>query len=161
MDFAPTLIQVARSYDGTTETSYNSGPHIDDWLKAVHCHPGDAWCAAALCAWIAETEKQLGIVFDFNPSASALSLLELNPHLVVAVPQPGDLAIFCHDRPKHLGHAGLVTSTISMNSDLASFSFLSGNTFKDASSREGNTVAEHPAFARDPKLAGFLRLAIR
>jgi hypothetical protein len=146
------LIATARRYLDVRETSTNAGPHIDDWLRAVGCNPGVSWCAAAVCAWIAETDPKN----TFHRSASALSLLERNLAIVINDPQPGDVVVWSHDPVKHLGHTGIITSTINVDGKLASIVVIAGNTSADGQSRNGDRVAEHECSL--DKVAGYLRV---
>jgi hypothetical protein len=93
---------------------------------------------------------------QLTPSASALSLLERNPHLVVGEPQPGDLAVWCHDPVKHLGHVGIITSVVRIDGKVVSLIVIAGNTSADGRSRNGDRVAEHEASL--DKLAGYVRV---
>jgi hypothetical protein len=157
-EFGLELIVTARSYSHVVETAPNTdnGGPIDQWLAAVNCPPGNAWCAAAACAWVRETGKRLGVSFDFKPSASALGVLHKNTGLVVEDVQPGDLIIWDHG--KGLGHIGVVTSTVEVDGVLGGISAIAGNTSKDGKSRNGTMVADHPVNYPDPKIAGFVRI---
>lgn len=147
------LIATARKYKHVVETSYNSGPHIDDWLKFVHQQPGASWCAAYVCAMIHETDPDT----DFKFSASALRLLELNPSRIIPAFEPGCLVVWVHDSVKHLGHVGIGTGSISVGGQIVMIDVIAGNTTPDGHSREGKFVAEKSFIVPDPKIAGYLR----
>lgn len=148
------LIARARQDLHVRETSPNQGPVINDMLAGVHCAPGCSWCAAAVCWWIAHAGLDPSITF--HPSASALSLLERNPHLVITDPQPGDVVVWCHDPAKHLGHVGIVTATTRVNGVLTSITVIAGNTSADGRSPNGDRVAEHECSLE--RVAGYLRV---
>ena len=45
---------------GVRETSANSGPVVDDYLRGVGIAPPANWCAAAVAAWLREGFKSIG-----------------------------------------------------------------------------------------------------
>jgi hypothetical protein len=144
------LIRTARSYNGHRETKRNSSPLIDRWLQGVGQPPGEAWCAAFVCACIHETEPNLG----FLKSAGALKLITRNPDRVISDPEPGCVVVWDHGKGK--GHTGIVTDVLFTPQE---FSAICGNADdKDSRSREGVMVAEHSGYsASAPNIAGFLR----
>lgn len=147
------LIATARKYLGTVETSYNSGPHIDDWLKLVRRQPGASWCAAFVCGVIHETDPDTDIKF----SASALSLLEKNPGRIIDAFEPGCLVVWVRDPAKHTGHVGIGTGSIAVGGQLVTIDVIAGNTSLDGHSHDGKYVAEKTFIVPDPKIAGYLR----
>jgi hypothetical protein len=149
------LIATARKYKHVVETSYNSGPYIDDWLKFVHQQPGASWCAAYACAMIHETDPAT----DFKFSASALSLLEKNPGRIIDAFETGCLVVWAHDPKKHTGHVGIGTGSLAIAGQLVTIDVIAGNTTPDGHSRDGKYVAEKTFIVPDPHIAGYLRTA--
>lgn len=157
MDFSTALVATARSYLWVREKGPNTGPKIDDWLAALGLPPGNAWCAAAACAWALEAAAATGTGIAFRRSARALGLLEKNPGLVVAAPAPGDLVVWDHGQG--LGHVAVLTAVVSVGGAVAALAAVAGNTSADGHSRNGDRVAEHAVAYPDAKIAAYLRIA--
>jgi hypothetical protein len=156
---AEAIIAKARRYRGRmVETDGpNDGPEIREWLSARGIHVPAAWCAAFACAQAREAAADLQVTLAFRGSAGALRLLDLNPDLVVAEPEPGALVIWDHGHGK--GHAGIVTGVTRVDRALAEIDVIAGNTNADGS-RDANMVWERsfpqPDGAR--KIAGYIRI---
>jgi CHAP domain len=160
-EFGTALVATARKYLYVRETNGNNsdnGHFIDASLAALGLPPGNSWCAAAICAWVKETQQTTGAKFKFRRSARAMGLWELNTDLRVAVAdiQPGD--ILCWDHGSGLGHVAICTAAVKVNGDLASLDAVAGNTSADGHSRNGDRCAEHAVTYPDPKLVGGLRI---
>lgn len=152
---AADLVRVAQRYLdlGVHEvpTGSNSGPFIDDWIRALGLPPGLPWCAAAACAWVKEANG--GSYPDgFHPSASGLRLLQLNAALCLPrpwAPQPGDIAVWAH------GHGTSHVAVVETVGD-GTFQHISGNTNTNGS-RDGEMVARNISQLDNALLAGFIR----
>lgn len=154
---APDLVRVARKYLelGVHEVprGSNSGPYIDDWLRALGGKPGDAWCSAAACAWAREANGG-AYPSGFHPSLSGMRLLEKNAALLLPrpwEPVPGDIVVWSHGHGT--SHVGVVATPVT---NLREFTHISGNT-NSSGSREGYEVAERSASLDDVRIAGFVR----
>jgi hypothetical protein len=155
-DLARLTIANARRYNTghSLETDGpNDGPEIREWLARRGIMRPAEWCAASACAWIEDAARALRIVLKLRRSAGSLRLLELNPGLVVSVPQPGDLMIEDHGNGK--GHTRIVTEAALLP---VSLDAISGNTSADGHSRNGDRVAERVVMLPNPLLAGYLRV---
>lgn len=158
---AEALIRTARSYLGHREVKPNSSPLIDHWLQRVGQPPGMPWCAAYVCACLAETEPNL----PFRKSAGAMRILTRNPDRLITYPEPGGLVVWDHNHspdhaklPDHSGCKGHVAIVTGVGLPDGMFSAIAGNTSFDGKSREGVMVAEHAFTPKDPTIAGYMRL---
>lgn len=158
VEFGTAFVATARKYAWARETGPNTdgGGFVDQCLAALGLPPGNSWCAAAVCWWVKETCDRLGVKVEFRRSARALGLLEKNPGLVVANPQPGDLVVWDHGGG--LGHVAVLTDIVKVAGALAALAAIAGNTSADGHSRNGDRVAEHGVNYPDAKIKAFLRL---
>jgi hypothetical protein len=158
-DFVRELLDAARLSIGTTETTRNSGPEIDAWLKYAHSRPGMPWCAA----WVVFMHRIAAVSLDvLNPcprTAGSLHLWSLAPDEVKTdLPAPGDTFVLDTGAPGGAGHCGIV-ETVSPSGD--AIVSIEGNTGKDGE-REGTTVWRHqwqPRTGKRGRLVGFLSFA--
>lgn len=128
-----TILDVAFKYLGVQETpgKPNRGPKIDGWLRFVGLVPEGnayAWCCAFAVSVVFESGHSC------KKTASVKNFCELNKHLKVDVPQPGDLCARINENGT--GHIAFFVR----NLDGDYVESVDGNT-NDAGSREGNQVA--------------------
>jgi hypothetical protein len=156
--YAATLLSVARSYLGVTETEHNSGPEIDAWLDAVHCPPGKPWCMAYVHGVAAEAAKACGVANPCPRTAGALRAWELAPEVCkTQLPAPGDVFVLDTGEPGGAGHVGIVET---VSPDGRTVTSIEGNSNQEGS-REGDSVVIHkwrPVDGKRGKLIGFLSL---
>lgn len=128
---AAKALEFARASLGVTEhpRGSNRGPEIDEYLRVVGIEPTAGtpkdreWCAAFATTMVIRAANSIPCPRIFRGSASVHRLLELNPALELAEPEPGCVFIHLNDDGK--GHTGFVTevlgggivSTIEGNSD--------------------------------------------
>ncbi len=81
-DFAAAVLAAAQRdvFDeatgaGVRETSPNSGPRVDEMLRAVHVEPPANWCAAAVTSWLRAAELATGLPSPIAGSAGAKALM--------------------------------------------------------------------------------------
>lgn len=125
-----TPFEHALGFVGVKESSPNSGPQIDDWLRFVKLNPEHGayqWCAAFVCSMCNDGGRPLPYA-----TASVLRLIDKNYRLRVDTPETGD--ILAHLEGPH-GHCGFFART---DGDL--WVSVEGNT-NGAGSREGDRVA--------------------
>lgn len=157
-DFARTVAQIANSQVGVQEQPLgsNSGPKVNQYLKAVNCPPGKPWCAAFLGWCVLKASIETGHQPQLRFSASALHLWELNPDL-----QTRDLDV--EDLPllgvfDHGGGKGHVAVVLGYNPDSHRLQTIEGNGSLNGS-REGlAVVALDRRHITDAQLVGFLRI---
>lgn len=154
MTLQEAIVQEARKYLNVVEqppgTNSNWGGPIIDWLAFVGITSPASYCAAFASSMVHDAAAGLGVEISFRKSAGALHLMELNEHLKVSDPQPGDIVIFDHGHG--LGHVAIVT-------DIDSPATIAGNTSPDGTSRQGTGVFEHSYDPSNPEIAGYLRIA--
>lgn len=108
-------LEIALTQQGVCERkgTPNSGPEIDEYLRAVNSPPGAHWCAAFVVWCYAQAAQQLGSIrhMPLRRTAGVSRLWHTAPMLWRSQ-QPTKGAIFCHlKNPKDLrspGHCGLV-----------------------------------------------------
>lgn len=70
--FEAAVLASAKRDLGVRETSENSGPRVDEMLRAVGVQPPDQWCSAAVSAWIRgasrATARTAPLVGSANPN---------------------------------------------------------------------------------------------
>jgi hypothetical protein len=141
------------------ETSRNSGPEVDAYLRSVGLGPGYAWCAAFVHWCFDQGSAALALDNPCPRTAGALHLWDLcDPHMRDSesgagpfVPvQPGD--VFVIDHGHGLGHVGFIES----RKDDASWWTVEGNT-NPGGSREGDGVYRRTR-RRDEITRGYLRI---
>ncbi len=130
------VVTEAHRYIGTKETSRNSGPHIDNWLRRVQSEPGKAWCAAFAWCMLDDAIHALGLRNYLPPTAGVHKLFERAHQHHCWWTEPGPGMIFGIDHGGGLGHCGIV---IEVEGD-GTLATIEGNT-NEAGSREGNAVA--------------------
>ena len=133
------FVHVNRSQVGVKETSKNSGPEIDRYLKVAGGHPGDPWCAAAQywCAVKsgfsgADLPKHGLSVFGWWQWANATGRRILMPNL-----QRGDLYGWL-DKDGSMWHGHIGCCAEVLKDKIRGFE---GNT-NEAGGREGDCYAE-------------------
>lgn len=134
-------LKVAESYLGVTEhpPGSNRGPEVDAWLRRRGLDPAAKsypWCAAFLSACIEDAADALADLPAFKRSASCQRLVDLNPDLVLAAPEPGSVFVMLH--PDHTGHTGFVVEL----APGGGFTSLEGNS-DAAGSRTGGSVVRN------------------
>jgi hypothetical protein len=147
-------LAIAGAYVGVRETSRNSGPEIDEFLRSVNLQPGEPWCAAFIFWVFAKAAGELGLVNPVPRTGSSLRVWTLaEPVARDSNPQPGFVYILKHSPTT--GHVGIVESV----QDYETITELSGNT-NEQGSREGNAVARHtgrsPEAIHGGELQGYL-----
>ena len=125
------LIIEAHKHIGICETSYNSGPEIDEWLRRVHSEPGKSWCMALAWCKLDDAIKALGMTNPMPPTASVHRFFQMAHQFHAWWSEPGPGYIFGIDHGNGKGHAGIVLDVA--GDDLATYE---GNTNK-AGEREG------------------------
>jgi hypothetical protein len=158
-DFVRELLDAARMSLGTTETTRNSGPEIDAWLKYAHSEPGKPWCAAWVVFMHRIAAVSCDVVSPCPRTAGSLDLWAKAPdECKTDLPAPGDVFILDTGYPGGAGHCGIV-ETCSPGGDI--LETIEGNT-NAAGSREGNCVARQkwqPRTGKRGKLVGYLSFA--
>ena len=153
------LLRACEDSLGIVETTRNSGPEIDEWLKYVNAKPGDPWCIA----WIASMHRIAAVQCDVpNPCPRLAGALNLYSHAIrearADLPVPGDVVILDTGEPGGAGHGEIVTG---VSPDGERIWTIGGNT-NAAGSRNGDRVAAHegwkPRTGVRGALVGFLRL---
>jgi hypothetical protein len=147
-DLARKALELARKDIGVTEhpPGSNRGPEVDQYLRDVGLEPANhayPWCAAFLSSKIKRAAEAISFLKKFHSSASCHRLVELNPDLLLSVPEDG--CVFVHldtDRARAHDHAGFV-ETVFPGGIIGS---LEGNSDKKGS-RTGGSVVEN---ARPP-----------
>ncbi len=156
---APSLqrsaLTIAQGYIGVRENGNNTGPEVDELLRAVGLAPGNPWCAAAVFTWFAKAAGILGLVNPCPRTGSSLRIWTLaEPMCRDSNPSVGAVYVLKHS--EHTGHVGIIESV----NDDGTISEISGNTFADKGGRAGNCVARHtgrsPEAIHGGELQGFL-----
>lgn len=147
-------VEVARSFIGSKETRPNSGPDVDLFLGSVGLHPGEPWCAAFIHYVFMVAAARLGLRNPFPNTGSSLAVWRRSePYCKDPNPSPGSVYVLDHGGGD--GHVGIIESV-----DAAGVpTEISGNTFADRGSREGNCVARHvgtPEVTHGGELLGYL-----
>lgn len=147
----------ANSQVGARETTRNSGPMVDEYLKAVGLEPGRPWCAAFVAWCFVNAARELNVANPCPVTAGALRLFDISPVMVRmgafnTNPQPGD--VFVIDHGHGLGHVGFVRDTDVLD-DGETLYTTEGNTDPNGS-REGDGVYQRTR-ARSEINYGFLR----
>lgn len=168
-----TLVR-ARVRLGNLETAgKNRGPLPDGYARRAGLDPEKgayAWCTSGLYDAFAVEATDLLLGNPFPRTAKAVRVFELlMANCYEPDPAPGRVYILDHGKPGNLaaqwksghytddGHAGIVTD---VDADGVPFE-VSGNTFADRGSREGNCWAEHhgfPEVTHGGMLLGYLDL---
>lgn len=137
MSIADKAIEIARTQLGVHEDpgNKNTGPQVDEYLKAVGLGPGYSWCMAFVYWCYKQAASQLAVD---NPLAKTGGVLDQwnrrRLHFSQVHPLPGD--IFIMDFGKGMGHTGLVTKV-----EGVWIYTIEGNS-NDEGSREGYEVCE-------------------
>jgi hypothetical protein len=139
------------------ETSRNSGPEVDAYLRSVGLGPGFAWCTAFV-HWCFDQGSAVCALDNPCPrTAGALALWDKHIGASLAlVPgeadevQPGD--VFVIDHGHGLGHVGFIEG----RKDDGSWWTIEGNT-NPGGSREGDGVYRRTR-RRDEITRGYLRI---
>ncbi|HJW74826.1 MAG TPA: CHAP domain-containing protein [Thermoleophilia bacterium] len=139
----------AHRYIGLKETSRNSGPEIDLWLRRVDQKPGASWCAAFAWCMLDDAITTLGLTNYLPPTASVHRLFERARQFHAWWPEPGPGMIFGIDHGGGLGHCGIVIDV-----DGVHLATIEGNTNK-AGEREGRYVLVRTRAAKECTL-GYL-----
>jgi hypothetical protein len=158
-EFVNALLFAARGTVGVTETSRNSGPEIDEWLKYARSKPGQPWCAA----YVAFMHRIAAVSCDvLNPcprTAGALQMYALSDaECRVDLPAPGDVFTLDTGEPGGAGHTGIVETVSPDGNTIGS---IEGNSGANGT-REGIAVVRQtwkPRTGKRGRLIGFLRFA--
>lgn len=134
------IIIEARKYIGVIETSHNSGPYIDAWLRRVHRQPGEPWRAAFAWCMLDDACDSLGLHNPLPPVAGGHLLMRMAMDHCAWMNEPGPGFLFGVDHGvdehgNHLSHVGIV---VGLDGD--ALRTVEGNT-NATGSREGNCVA--------------------
>jgi hypothetical protein len=109
------VLDVARSQLGVRETSRNSGPQVDGYLRAVDNPPGAPWCASFVYWCIREGMKRFPAVpIPYVKSAYCPTVLTWAQDLglVHTDPAPGDTFLLLYGgRARHTGFVAEVLQT--------------------------------------------------
>jgi hypothetical protein len=160
-------LQIAQGQVGQAEQpkGSNSGPMVNQYLKAAGLQPGYAWCQAFMYWCYNEAAKQLQVS---NPVVKTASVAECwtktpakkkitkadaqhDPTLI----QPGLQFILSFGN--NTGHTGIVESIETTNGG-AIVHTIEGNSNNDGS-REGYAVVRHQRKLADRALLGFIKYA--
>ena len=127
-------LEIAISQLGVQEIPKNSnaGPAVEKYLKSVGLGKGYSWCMAFMYWCAKEASTQLGVLNPLFKTAGVLAMYNKEQHLIVTIPQPGD--IFIMDFGKGQGHTGIVEKV-----ENNTVHTIEGNT-NDEGSREGYEV---------------------
>lgn len=141
---------------GVSETSTNSGPIVDEYLRAVGIAPPANWCAAAVTAWIRRAYKRLGYEAPVKGSAQAKAFIGQFEKISQWVPKdqlskfagaipPGSIVIWSRGDPNSwTGHIGVFEKQI--GNEL--------HTIDGNSGPKGDRVARMQRKMDDPRLLG-------
>lgn len=172
MTLNETIVRVCRARRGIKETSRNRSPIIDGYHRGVGLKPEGMypWCCSGLYDAFVEATRELKIRNPFPKTAKAVRAWELLYKLCFEPnPAPGFVYVLSHGNPANLlqqwesnrytddGHIGIVSA---VDGDGVP-SEISGNTFAERGSREGNCWAEHfgfPEVTHGGMLLGYLNL---
>ena len=152
------------------ETSRNSGPEVDAYLRSVGLGPGYAWCAAFVHWCFDQGSAALALDNPCPRTAGTLHLWDMCPAewrmkpminpdttdgeieamIAAATPAPGD--VFVIDHGHGLGHVGFIEG----RKDDGSWWTVEGNT-NPGGSREGDGVYRRTR-RRDEVNRGYLRI---
>lgn len=139
---------------GVKETTRNSGPEIDEWLRMVNQPPGQPWCAAFIFAIFAKAARKLGLENPVPRTASSQRIWKLSePYTRDSNPRAGYVYVLRHN-DSH-GHVGIVEHV----EDDGTIVEISGNTFTAGGGRAGDSVARHrgqPEVVHGGTLWGYL-----
>jgi hypothetical protein len=128
---------------GTKETSRNSGPQIDAWLRRVHRQPGAPWCVAFAWCMLDDACDRRGLHNPLQPVAGGHLLMHMAKDHRAWSDRPVVGCIFGIDHGvddvthAKLSHVGIVVSV----GEGGVLHTIEGNT-NTAGGREGNCVAE-------------------
>ena len=139
---------------GVCETGTNTGPVVDEYLRAVGINPPANWCAAAVTAWIREGSKEIGAdppvkggaqAKGFIPQFERIGKWMARDGLKAEAILPGSVVIWSRGDPKSwTGHIGIVEAT-------------RGNTLytiEGNSGPKGDRVSRMERKLDDPRLLG-------
>lgn len=119
-------------------------------------------CAAAVCTWISDGEKETGENATIRCSTNAMRLWGYNPSLRIGIEEltADDIpCVWIEDHGDGRGHAGIV---VGFDPDAREFEGISANT-TSKKTREGGKhqgVWANAGYSLDnPKLKGFVRIA--
>ena len=138
---------------GVVETGPNTGPVVDEYLRAVGIAPPANWCAAAVSAWIRAGYKSLGRNPPVDGGAQAKGFITKFEKLGRWIPKdkirnevpPGSVIIWWRGDPASwTGHIGIVEQF-----DGTTFQTIEGN-----SGPKGDRVARMVRKLNDEHLLG-------
>ncbi len=128
-DLARAVAERAARDIGVKEKGQNRGKRIEQYQAAVGIKPGQPYCIAAICCWIKEAAKEMGVTYQNLLSPSAMRFLEyarkqgyqIYPFDI----QPEDLpCIGIIDHGKGAGHAFLI---VGMDEDSGALDTIDAN----------------------------------
>lgn len=135
------------------ETSANTGPVVDEYLRAVGIDPPANWCAAAVSAWIREGFASIGRESPLKLSAQAKAFIPAFERLGKWIPKeqlkgwipPGSVIVWTRGDPKSwTGHIGIVEEVQGPTI----------HTIEGNSGAKGDRVARMERKFDDPRLLG-------
>ncbi len=142
----------------------NSGPVVNEYLKAAGLRPGFAWCqalvywcyqkAATLCAAVNPVVKTAGVLYCWNRTSEHRKIPRQDALKNPALLQPGMQFILLFGRAT--GHTGIVEK---VDVKEGTYTTIEGNSNTDGS-REGYEVVRHVRKLTDANLQGFINYAV-
>lgn len=157
MILSATALDIARQQIGVHEEGgNNTGPQVDEYLRAVGLDPGYAWCAA-LVFWCFKAAAALTGQVNPVPKTASSQRLWTFSEPITRDSNPSVGAVFVLRHSATSGHVGICES---IDADGVP-TCISGNTYADArGGREGNCVARHtgsPETVHGGELLGWLQ----
>lgn len=112
MTLAQKTLETAITQIGVEEIprNSNSGPEVEIYLRSVGLPKGNSWCMAFVYWCTQKSALQMGANNPLKKTGGVLDQYNSRPHLVQAIPQPGD--IFIIDFDNGLGHTGIVEKIV-------------------------------------------------
>jgi hypothetical protein len=128
------VIKEAHKDIGIVETTRNSGPEIDVWLRRVGQEPGASYCAAWAWCKLDDAIRALGYKNHLAPTASVHKLFTMAHQHHCWWPEPSPGFVFGIDHGSGKGHCGIVIDVAGVK-----LATVEANTNK-AGEREGKYV---------------------
>lgn len=157
-------LQIAQGQVGQAEEpkGSNSGPMVNQYLKATGLQPGYAWCQAFVYWCYNEAAKQLsrsnplvktaGVAQCWSETKSKLKIPAGAARQDPSILEPGQQFILVFNNGN--GHTGLIERVEAGNGTL--LHTIEGNSNNDGG-REGYAVVRHIRKLEDKALAGFIK----
>ncbi|MES2701862.1 MAG: CHAP domain-containing protein [Bacteroidota bacterium] len=161
---ASLALQIAQSQVGQAETpkGSNTGPMVNEYLKAAGLKPGYPWCQAFVYWCYAEAAKcmksnarvvRTASVSECWKKATGKKLSKMEALQNPTQLRPGDQFILLFDNGT--GHTGIVESIVATNAGVVLHT-IEGNS-NTTGHREGYAVVKHTRRIGDKALAGFIQ----